>query len=88
MNTKIIYVVVIFLLISILDACTPKEDKTNEQVNAAFGVIERILPEHAHRFILELIDHENGKDVFEIATINRNIVIRGSSGVAICSGFN
>jgi len=88
MNTKIVYAGAIFLLISLLGACTPKEDQTNEQVNAALEVIERILPEHAHRFILESIENENGKDVFEIETINRKIVIRGSSGVAICSGFN
>ncbi len=86
--TTIIYVGALFLLMSFSHACTPTVDKTNEQVNAALEVIERILPEHAHRFILESIENENGKDVFEIEPVNRKIVIRGSSGVAICSGFN
>jgi len=88
MNIRFLCSGVMFFLILLLSTCIPKQDHANEQVNAASEVIERILPEHAHRFILELIEDENEMDVFEIETINRKIVIRGSSGVAICSGFN
>ena len=54
----------------------------------AAGVIHRVLPEYSDKFILKLIDKEAGKDVFEIEPLNKKIVIRGSSGIAICSGFN
>ena len=49
MNTKILYGGAMFLLTSLLITCAPKQDHANEQVNAALEVIERILPEHAHR---------------------------------------
>lgn len=88
MNTKNVYVGAILVLLSLLSACTPKEDKANEQVNAAYEVIERILPEHANQFVLKLIKEEDGKDVFELEPLDNKIVVRGSSGVAICSGFN
>lgn len=58
------------------------------QVRGAAGVISRVLPEHADNFILKIINKEGDKDVFEVEPRNGKIVISGSSGVAICSGFN
>jgi len=54
----------------------------------ASAVIKRVLPEYHKQFRLEMIDKENGKDVFELEPGIRRIIIRGSSGVALCSGFN
>ncbi|NMC38227.1 MAG: alpha-N-acetylglucosaminidase [Bacteroidales bacterium] len=59
-----------------------------DQAEAARGVIERILPDYADRFVLKTILKEGENDVFEITTRGRKIIIRGSSGVAICSGLN
>jgi alpha-N-acetylglucosaminidase len=58
------------------------------QIIEASGVIGRVLPEYADRFILKLIDKEANFDVFEIEANRNKIIIKGSSGVAICSGFN
>lgn len=60
----------------------------NDQTKSARGVIERVLPEYADRFILKIIEKEGENDVFEIEVRNNKIYISGSSGVAICSGFN
>lgn len=88
MNTKKTLLGLFLALISLPGACIQKGDKMDAQVNAAHKVIERVLPDHSRHFVLELIETQNGKDVFEIESINKKIVIRGSSGVALCSGFN
>ena len=87
MKKKIIYVGIITIVLLISLSFTLKNSK-NEQVEAASNVIERILPDYADQFVLKLIEKEEGKDVFEIESQNKKIIIRGSSGVAICSGFN
>ena len=64
------------------------ENTNNPAIIEASGVIARVLPLYADRFVLKLIDKEKGKDVFEIEPVRGKIVIRGSSGIALCSGFN
>ena len=55
---------------------------------AARGVLERLIPEHADHFFLEVIPRENERDVFEIDSRDGKIVLRGSNGVSICSALN
>ena len=55
---------------------------------AARGLIRRLVPAKVGAFVLETIPAENGQDVFEIESRDGKIVIRGSSGVAIASGWN
>ncbi len=61
-------------------AATPEE--------AARGLIARLVPTTAGRLVLETIPAEAGRDVFEIESRDGKIVVRGSSGVAIASGWN
>ncbi|MCY3022435.1 MAG: alpha-N-acetylglucosaminidase C-terminal domain-containing protein [Planctomycetota bacterium] len=56
--------------------------------DAARGLIQRLVPEKAALFVLESIPQENGRDVFEIESRDGKVVIRGSSGVSIASGWN
>lgn len=51
-------------------------------------LIERLLPGRSAQFVLERIAPEEGRDVFELETAGGQIVIRGSSGVALASGLN
>lgn len=74
------------LLITLL-SCTVNQ-KIDMQINEAKGVIERVLPAYADHFILKWIEKEGDKDVFELESRNKIITISGSSGIAICSGFN
>ena len=58
------------------------------QLEAAKGVMDRLIPEISKHFILEIIPQENGKDVFEIEGKGDQIVFRGTNGVALCSALN
>jgi hypothetical protein len=88
MKAKIIYgfLIIMALLITMFSCSVKNID--NLQVAEAKGVLKRVLPGYADQFTLKLIDKEGDKDVFEIEPMGRKIVIRGSSGTAICSGFN
>ncbi len=62
---------------------------TKTQVYSARQVIERVVgKKYSDQLILEIINQENDRDVFEVEVVNKKIVIRGSSGVSICAGFN
>ncbi len=60
----------------------------NTQKNAAKDVILRIAPVMSERFSLEIIPAENGLDVFEFEAMDNHLILRGNTGVSICSGFN
>jgi alpha-N-acetylglucosaminidase len=73
--------------LTIFPSCTgPKTD--DPRVVEAAGVIGRVLPEYKDKFVLRIIGKEDNKDVFEIEPVKGKIVISGSTGTAICSGFN
>jgi alpha-N-acetylglucosaminidase len=73
------------LIFFIVGSCN---EEKNIQVMEAAGVIGRVLPAYADHFILKSIGKEAGNDVFEIEPLGNKIVIRGSSGIALCCGFN
>lgn len=67
----------------------------NADANAAplAGLLQRLLPEHAARFVVEPIAAEVGRDgfgrdVFEIESVGDKLVLRGSSGVAQAGALN
>jgi alpha-N-acetylglucosaminidase len=55
--------------------------------DAARGVIERTTPDIKKLFILELIENENGKDVYEIESAGDKIILRGNNGVSLASAY-
>ena len=55
---------------------------------AAKGLIARLLPKHADRFVCEVIPDDNGKDVFELESRGGKIVLRGNNGLCIASALN
>ena len=55
---------------------------------AVAGLIRRLLPDAADRFVLETISADGGRDVFEIETVGTETVLRGSSGSAIAGAFH
>lgn len=56
-------------------------------LNAAKGLVQRTVPAHANNFILEPLADEAGKDVFEIESRGKKIVLRGNTGVALASAL-
>ena len=61
---------------------------TPDSTTAAHGLLERLLPDEAALFDLEVIPPENGRDVFEIETRNGRVILRGNNGVSIASALN
>jgi alpha-N-acetylglucosaminidase len=61
-------------------AATPAE--------AARGLVQRLAPQHVDQFLFEMIPEDNGRDVFELESRDGRIVVRGSSGVVMASGWN
>ena len=57
------------------------------QKEAAYAVVERLLPEHAEQFIIELLTEEN-TDFFEIESMDGKIILRGTTGVDVISALN
>jgi len=57
-------------------------------IESARGIIERLVPAKASQFVLETIPADADRDVFELESRDGKIVVRGSSGVAIASGWN
>ncbi|MFD1630422.1 alpha-N-acetylglucosaminidase [Pseudopedobacter beijingensis] len=57
-------------------------------ITEANALIKRILKEKATSFITELIPAENGKDVFEIESINDKIILRGSNALSVAGALN
>lgn len=57
--------------------------------SAVRDLVDRVLPGRGDAFVLETIPAgEGGRDVFEIASRDGKVVLRGSSGVAMASGLN
>jgi alpha-N-acetylglucosaminidase len=55
---------------------------------AARGLVERLLPDHAQRFVLEAIPRDPAGDVFEIETQGGRVILRGNNGVSLASALN
>ena len=50
-------------------------------------LIERTTPHLADRFVLETIEKQNGRDLYEIEAENGKIVLRASSDSALAAGY-
>ena len=59
-----------------------------DEIHAARDLIQRLIPERANEFDFEAIPQENNKDVMEVVSRGDKIVIRGSSTIAMTSGFH
>ncbi|GAA4735875.1 alpha-N-acetylglucosaminidase [Flavisolibacter ginsenosidimutans] len=56
-------------------------------VPSSKSLLQRIVPAQASQFIIEPLSAINGKDVFEIESRGKKIVLRGNNGVAIASAL-
>ncbi len=66
----------------------PTATNQNASTDAVQGLVRRVLPGHADRFAFVQIPADNGRDVFEIKTVDGKVVIRGNNGVAMAAGLN
>jgi alpha-N-acetylglucosaminidase len=85
---KIKYLSAGFIIILVMTFIMLKVNKENPELMAAKDVITRVLPEYSGQFVLHFINSKKEEDYFEVYPENGKIHIAGTSGVAICSGFN
>ena len=63
---------------------------TDSSVKATRSLLDRLLPTYQHKdaFEFKIIGQDEGKDVFEIETLNGKVLIRGNNGVSLAMGLN
>jgi alpha-N-acetylglucosaminidase len=77
-----------FLLPALLLGPVPKNSAEIAAIQAASGLVSRILPRQAGLFTIELIPSADGRDVFELESREDQIILRGNNGVAIAAALN
>ena len=56
-------------------------------IDGAKALLQRLIPSHAASFTLQEIPKENDRDVFEVSASGGSVLVKGSSGVALCRGI-
>lgn len=79
------YFISLWFIMSLL--CTACHSN-HPQIQAAYDLIERVTPGYGNQFQLELIDSENGKDVYEIGSQNGKVLLRGNNPIALATAYN
>ena len=74
------------LLIGLLMHCSRAIAGENKAAIERF--VKRIMKEKAPAFLVEFIEADKGKDVFELESRGNKIVLRGNNGVSIGSALN
>jgi len=69
-----------FLMASMAHANPTKESSVE--------LIQRMVPDVANQFLVQVIPAENGSDVFEVDKAGGKVVLRGNNGVSVASALN
>ncbi len=67
---------------------TPTPAGQGTSTDAVRGLVRRVLPGDADRFVFAQIPADDGRDVFEIETLDDKVVVRGNNGVSMAMGVN
>ena len=62
---------------------SPRPDK-----KAVMDLIERVVPGASAHFDVKFIPDEDGKDVFEVSSDGKKIILSGNNGVSAASAYN
>lgn len=84
------YSMILLPLLAAFSVLAAEENpKGNSAIDAAQGVLHRLIPERTDAFDFELIPPDaNGRDVFEIESLGDKMILRGNNGVSLCSALN
>ena len=55
---------------------------------AVYDLIERVTPGYTSQYRLEMIQPENGSDVYEVDGDGQRIILRGNNAVSLATAFN
>lgn len=58
------------------------------RLQAAYDLIERVTPGYGKQFRLELIEPEEGKDVYEIGESDGKVLLRGNNPVSLATAYH
>lgn len=64
------------------------EADSSPMASAAHSLIERVVPQQARHFAVEIIPPENEQDVFEVESHDGEVILRGNNGVSVASALN
>lgn len=62
--------------------------KKDPRIQASYDLIERVTPGYSDQFILEIIEKDKDKDVYEIDSKDGKIVLRGNNPISLATAFN
>ena len=79
------YFISLWLIATVVSLLCTACHSNHPQIQAAYDLIERVTPGYGNQFQLELIDSENGKDVYEIGSQNGKVLLRGNNPVALAT---
>ena len=82
------YFISLWLIATVVSLLCTACHSNHPQIQAAYDLIERVTPGYGNQFQLELIDSENGKDVYEIGSQNGKVLLRGNNPVALATAYN
>lgn len=73
----------LFLFMAVAACCMAQLDRA-----ASEALIKRVIPLHANQFRVEMLPNTSSTDVFEIESVENNLIIlRGTNGVAVASAL-
>ncbi len=75
----------LFIVFCMLLSCSLK---AQVDIKNSKAFIERIIPGRSGSFLIEAIQQEKGKDVFEVDGVGNKIILRGNNGLSIASALN
>lgn len=81
-------ILIVFIILFFTSYLPASVETVNTEVSSAYGVIQRTIPGLEKNIILEKIEFNGTNDVFELESKAEKLIIRGTSGVAMASGFN
>ncbi len=80
---------IVFLLYSSCGTAFAQDSSLQAQKQSVYDLFARILPSTAvSSFEVEFINSDAGKDVFEIESKGRKIILRGNNGISVASALN
>jgi hypothetical protein len=86
MRSNISVLLAVFLLLAGCGSST--KNRQDESVIATKSLLKRVVPSLVGKVRFEEIPSDDGRDVFELQTDKKTLVIRGNNGVSMTSGLN
>jgi len=82
---KVISSCLFLLILTTFSTCNKKTEIADDPIRQ---FLARIVKDRADAFVVEHIEQENGKDVFELESKDDKIILRGNNGVSVGSALN